>query len=106
MFARHGAVLRLLSSATISAKPNLTSMAVETAVLSFDPQHARDAGCREVNFGGAQGMLIDGVLGHKHKWQARLVERRHDRLQMIPRHGEQVVHSIAMRMPCLGAVAD
>jgi hypothetical protein len=83
VYTRQGAMLRLVTFAMVTGKPNLTELGVHTALNWFEIQHAHDLGCREIHFGGARGLLTDGVLRHKRKWQTRLVERRQSYLYLL-----------------------
>jgi len=83
VFTRQGTVLRFLTFATAGGSRDLTELGVHTALNWHEIQHARDLGCREINFGGARGMLADGVLRHKRKWQTRLVARRQSHLFLL-----------------------
>jgi hypothetical protein len=82
-FTEQGGVFRLLTFAPAVGMPNATELGVHTALNWFEIQHARDLGCQEINFGGARGVLSDGVLRHKRKWQTRLVERKQSHLFLL-----------------------
>lgn len=83
VFTRQGTVLRLLTFATMAGRDDLTELGVHTALNWSEIKHAHTLGCQEMNFGGARGLLTDGVLRHKRKWHTTIVERGHSHLYLL-----------------------
>ncbi|MBI4532216.1 MAG: GNAT family N-acetyltransferase [Candidatus Latescibacteria bacterium] len=75
-FQQWGQTLHLLALGTANGEWAPVKAGAIAALYYYSVEHARDLGCKTVDFGGSRPALTDGVLCYKRKWGMRLVEKR------------------------------
>ena len=77
LFQRRGNTLHSLAMGTINGEWALVKAGANIATDLFIVKHAKELGCRLIDFGGSRPSLNDGVLRYKRKWGMNLVDK-HD----------------------------
>lgn len=72
---RRGPVLKFVVLGKIGGEWAPVKSGATDALYFFGLHHARELGCKLIDLGSCRPSLSDGVLRHKRKWGARLVEQ-------------------------------
>jgi len=72
---RRGPILKFVVLGKISEEWAPVKSGTTDALYFFGIQHAKELGCKLIDLGGCRPSLGDGVLRHKRKWGALLVEQ-------------------------------
>ncbi|HSE84317.1 MAG TPA: hypothetical protein VLB01_07195 [Thermodesulfobacteriota bacterium] len=83
LFRRQNQVLQVLALGT--AKGDLTPIkdGAGTALDLFTINHAKELGCKFIEFGGSRPCLTDGLLRYKRKWGMSLTEQHSFRYDFL-----------------------
>lgn len=77
LFRRRREVLQVMAMGTAKGELTPVKDGAGTALDLFSINHAKELGCKFIDFGGSRPCLSDGLLRYKRKWGVSLIEQ-HD----------------------------
>ncbi len=77
LFRRRREVLQVVAMGTAKGELTPVKDGAGTALDLFTINHAKELGCKFIDFGGSRPCLSDGLLRYKRKWGVSLIEQ-HD----------------------------
>lgn len=73
---KQGQILKFVIQGTVNGERSSVKAGAIAALHFFGINHAKELGCKYVDFGGSRPSLKDGVLRYKRKWGVNLIENR------------------------------
>lgn len=85
LFQRRNQQLRSVAFGTVNGEWEPVESGAFAALYFSLVKHAKEIGCKFVNFGGSRPSLSDGVLKYKRKWGGSLVEHYSNHYNLLVR---------------------